>query len=194
MAKEDGANFWTAVPSILWFLLAGGGLLLFRTQLSLLLSSVVSRVQSGGALKLGTFELGASYVSPGGAPASAVVSERSDNGVRFEERRRYYEPNRRVFLVHRIGPSKQPGQLYDILLYLIPHKDSSLISVQQVDYYFGKHWGNKIFSVTDRATGFAIETSAYGSFVCTAELTFTDGQKTMLHRYVDFEMGAVGRG
>lgn len=82
--------------------------------------------------------------------------------------------------------------LYDIQLYIIPHKDATLASVSTVEYYFGKHWGNQIFVSNDRARGFPIGTSAYGSFMCTAELTFTDGTKTMINRYVDFEMGNVG--
>jgi hypothetical protein len=29
--------------------------------------------------------------------------------------------------------------------------------------------------------------------MCTAEVFFTDGESVMLNRYVDFEMGALGR-
>jgi len=191
---EKGANVWSALPSILWFLLVAGGLLLFRAQLAMLVSSLVWRVKAGGSLKLGTLELGASYVSAAGVAAATVVAEHKDDGSRFEERRKYYEPNRRLFLVHRISPSKQPGQLYDILLYVVPHKDATLVPVQHVAYYFGKHWGSKVFTVSDRASGFSIATSAFGPFVCTAEVRFTDGVVVMLSRYIDFEMGAIGKG
>ncbi len=109
------------------------------------------------------------------------------------------EPNRRLFLVHRLAPSKQPNQLYDILIYLIPHKDATLACVQKVDYYFGHHWNNRIFTSIDRASGFAISTSAFGPFVCTAEIHFTDKENTdkknpkMIWRYIDFEMGTIGK-
>ena len=52
--------------------------------------------------------------------------------------------------------------------------------------------GQPIFTSIDRARGFPITTSAYGPFMCTAKLYFTDGEEVMLHRYVDFEMGAIG--
>jgi len=61
-----------------------------------------------------------------------------------------------------------------------------------VEYYFGKHWGNQIFTSIDRARDFVITTSAYGSFMCIAKLCFSDGEQVMINRYVDFEMGAIG--
>lgn len=82
--------------------------------------------------------------------------------------------------------------LYDIQLYLIPHKHATLAGVSQVNYYFGKHWDNQIFTSVDRAHAFLIATSAYGPFMCTAELRFSDGEIAMVARYVDFEMGAIG--
>jgi hypothetical protein len=97
-------------------------------------------------------------------------------------------------LVHRIAPSTKQGQLYDILLYCVPHpnSDATLIKVKRVEYYFGKSWGRKIFTSIDRARGFAVSTSAYGPFVCTAEIHFVDGHVAMVSRYIDFEMGSLG--
>jgi poly(A) polymerase Pap1 len=92
--------------------------------------------------------------------------------------------------VHKVAPSSKEGQLYDILIYLIPHKDATLAPVTKVEYYFGKYWDDQLFLVTDRAHNFPIATSAYGPFVCTAELYFSDGTSCILSRYVDFEMGA----
>jgi hypothetical protein len=37
-----------------------------------------------------------------------------------------------------------------------------------------------------------ISTSAYGPFMCTAELFFADGERVFVNRYVDFEMGGIG--
>jgi hypothetical protein len=82
--------------------------------------------------------------------------------------------------------------LYDIQLYLVPHRDASLMNLSKVEYYFGRHWGNQIFTSIDRARGFPITTSAYGPFMCTARLYFTDGEAVIINRYVDFEMGAIG--
>jgi hypothetical protein len=92
------------------------------------------------------------------------------------------------------APSIKPEQVYDILIYLVPHpsSDASLAGVKRVEYYFGKSWGRNIFASDDRAHGFAISTSAYGAFMCTAEIFFSDGETVMVSRYIDFEMGALG--
>jgi hypothetical protein len=34
-------------------------------------------------------------------------------------------------------------------------------------------------------------TAAYGPFLCTAEVFFTDGNSVLLHRFIDFEMGTL---
>ena len=95
-------------------------------------------------------------------------------------------------MVHRVAPSNQPSQLYDVIIYLLPHKDAILNNISKVEYYLGPHWGNRIFTSVDRANGFPISTSAYGPVVCTAELHFTDGEKCIVWRYIDFEMGSLG--
>ena len=82
--------------------------------------------------------------------------------------------------------------LYDIQLYVVPHKDATLVNLSKVEYYFGRHWGGQIFTSVDRARGFPITTSAYGEFMCTGKLYFSDGETVMVNRYVDFEMGAIG--
>jgi hypothetical protein len=75
----------------------------------------------------------------------------------------------------------------------MPHKSASLAPVHRVEYYFGEYWHNRVFVASDRSTGFLVSTSAYGPFVCTAEVHFTDGAVAMLSRYIDFEMGHIGR-
>jgi hypothetical protein len=198
MDTLTGADIVTILPTLLWFALALVALLLFRNTLQELLRVAIWRVKSGSQLKIASFELGASYVSPQSdfSKKGGLFDVRVDEkGKRYEERRKYYEPNHFVFLVHKIAPSKEPDQLYDIRIYLIPHHNynASLASVQRVEYYFGKSWGNRIFTSIDRANNFAISTSAYGSFVCTAEIFFSDGTTVMTWRYIDFEMGAIGK-
>jgi hypothetical protein len=125
-----------------------------------------------------------------GSPIEQKVDRRH---VRNKERETHYEPNRGIFLVHKLTPSKIKDQLYDILIYLIPHKEATLTCIQKVEYYFGPFWNDRIFISTDRSSGFSIATSAYGPFVCTAEIHFTDGSTTIIWRYIDFEMGTVDR-
>lgn len=192
-----GSDVIAIAQSGLWFLSALGLALLFKDGLRELLRIATWRIRTGSQVKIASFELGASYVSAGDGLVGkgGLHDARADEGnVRFEERRKYYEPNRRLFLVHKVAPSKDPEQLYDILIYLVPHhKEASLAAVSRVEYYFGKSWGSRIFASIDRATSFSISTSAYGPFVCTASIHFTDGESVMLSRYIDFEMGAVGR-
>jgi len=198
MDTITGADIVTILPTLLWILFAFVVLFLFRNALQELLHVAIWRVKTGSPLKIASFELGASYVSPQsdfskkGGLFDVRVDEKDD---RYKERRQYYEPNHFLFLVHKISPSKEAGQLYDIRIYLLPHHDheSSLAFVQKVEYYFGKSWGKRIFTSIDRANNFAITTSAYGPFVCTAEIFFADGTRLMAWRYIDFEMGAIGK-
>lgn len=184
------------LPSLLWFFLTVLALLIFRKPIRELVSIMIWRVRTGSQLKIASFEIGISqyYVSPSGEKKNDGVYEvrQDEDGYRFKERDSYYRPNRRIFMVHKITPSEKEKQLYDILIYLIPHKDATLINVSKVDYYFGKYWGNSIFTSIDRANGFPISTSAYGPLVCTAEIHFSDGEKCMTWRYIDFEMGSIG--
>lgn len=196
METTASINLWTILPNLLWFIFALIALLVFRNDLRGLLSNVIWRVKAGAAIKVASFELGESYVSTTEdiSRKGGLIQIRVDeNEARYKERKNYYEPNRKVFLVHKLAPSKKPNQLYDILIYLVPHKDATLACIQKVDYYFGHHWNSRIFSSIDRASGFAISTSAFGPFVCTAELHFSNKESKMIWRYIDFEMGTIGK-
>jgi hypothetical protein len=196
-ASSPPSNVWSALPALLWFLLAALALFTLRREISTLFENLSWRLRTGAEVKLFSLELGQSYVAQsidGAADEMHFEHYPDKDGARWKERERYYLPSRHVLLVHRIAPSKHPGMLYDVQIYLLPHRGrGTLANVSKVDYYFGKHWGNQIFICTDRGRGFPITTSAYGPFMCTAELTFTDGEKVMIGRYIDFEMGAVGR-
>ena len=188
---------WNSLPTILWVGLALVAMLLFRSDLVLLVRTLSRRIRLGAGVKLGAIEIGQAYVEPGGGTVKggSIREVRKDaDGRRHQDREKYYQPNRLLMLVHRIAPSEHPKQLYDILLYLVPHptSDATLSAVKKVEYYFGKSWGSSIFTSYDRANGFAISTSAYGPFVCTAEIPCSDGEVVTVARYVDFEMGAVG--
>lgn len=186
---------WIALPGILWVALVLVALFAFRKELRLLVQALAWRVRSGAAVKLFAMELGEAYVSSGidsSRDESQVPYFFDQDGTRWRERERYYEPNRNIHLVHRLAPSDLPGMLYDIELYMVPHRGATLAAIDHVEYYFGRHWRNKVFVVNDRARSFRITTSAFGAFMCTAQLVFTDGERVMVNRYVDFEMGAIG--
>ena len=192
-ASATGA--WSAFPSVMWVLLAVFTIFLFRREIREVFQNLSWRLRTGAALKLFSLELGQSYVSPSVETAKneTALEHHTDTGEeRWRQREQYYKPNRNIHLVHRLAPSKAPGMLYDIQLYLIPHKDATLSNVRKVEYYFGRHWRRQVFTSIDRARGFPITTSAFGPFMCTAKLHFTDNETVIVNRYVDFEMGAIG--
>jgi hypothetical protein len=64
-------------------------------------------------------------------------------------------------------------------------------AVECVRYAVGEMWPGSPFTVTDQRNGFELRLSAYGPFLCMAEVHFKDGSACLLERFIDFEM-AVG--
>jgi hypothetical protein len=189
----DQSAFWPVVPSVLWIVLAAVVLWCYRKEISNVLREVAFRLRSGAAVKFASVELGSIFVAPGPEVSQRDKDSgvRTDSGrVREQERRAYRERARDVMLVHRLYRSREERQLYDLVIYVVPHKEASLAGVSRVEYFLGRYWGNKVFPSIDRSRGFAIATAAYGPLLCTAEVFFNDGTSAMLHRYIDFEMGA----
>lgn len=156
------------MPTILWVVFAISIVIIFRVDISRLLKTLSWRIRTGASLKVGVIEIGQSYVSPGAnlSDKSGYVETRKDeNQARYTQREQYYVPNRNVQLVHKLAPSERPGQLYDMLICLIPHGyGATLASVAWVEYYFGKSRGERIFISRDRARSFSVATSAYIAF------------------------------
>lgn len=126
---------------------------------------------------------------------AAALSQRSDDGEFHDSREGFRGEHGNLFLVHRLTPSREADQLYDVALFLVPSlRYGSLEGVRHVEYYFGKYWAGQIFKTVHRASGFLISTSAFAPFTCTARVEFSDGTRVFMHRYVDFEMGPLGSG
>ena len=104
-----------------------------------------------------------------------------------------YENNRGIFLTHVIEPSRREGQIYDIFIYLMRHQSFDLTDIEYAEFFFGHMWNNKIYKVKNTGGYIGIIPSAYGEFLCTCRVTFTDGYQINIHRYIDFEAGKVGR-
>jgi len=183
---------WSAIPSILWALIALGVIFYFRSHISNLLTALVVRVKDGAVLKVGGLEIGSAsglIATPGNfSKEDSRVGVYQDDKSRESQRHEIYKEARGAMLVHRLQKSSKDGQLYDILIYVIPHK-ASFAGLVAVEYFFGSFWGNKVYPSHDRSRGFPVVTSAYGSFLCTAKLIFNDGTSTIVYRYIDFEMG-----
>jgi len=192
-AQSSTPSAWAAIPGLLWFALVVILLVVLRKELRQILTELAWRLRSGAALKIASVELGSIVVVPGGevSQQEKEIGVRPDaDHVRERERAAYREKLREVMLVHRLYRSREEGQLYDLIIYVVPHKEASLAGVSRVEYFLGGYWGNKIFPSSDRSRGFAIATAAYGPMLCTAEVFFNDGTSVILHRYIDFEMGA----
>jgi hypothetical protein len=184
------------LSTALWILFLSVVFFAFRGEIRGLFRAVLGRLHGGAAMKIGAVEIGAVIAIPSRIEKTENLQTFRDDEDkrRKQERESYYKKTRRIMLVHKLFPSTESGELYDILIYLIPAFGGTLASVQRVEYYFGGlGWKHKIFSALDRSRGFPVLTAAYGPFLCTAEVFFNDGESVMVHRFIDFEMGhAVG--
>jgi hypothetical protein len=166
-------------------------LVLYGANIRRLLTALEDRLRAGGQIKIGALELEAVHVPQSGPiDKDKRVTASQDDGSRESEREAYYKAARGVMLVHQLYKSREKGQLYDALIYLIPHKTATLAGVVRVEYFFGGFWNNQVFTSDDRAKGFPVAVSAYGPVLCTARVVFNDGSAVTLYRYIDFEMGA----
>jgi hypothetical protein len=181
-----------------WPALALLVIVVFYSDAKILLQKVAARIEAGSAVKIGPFEFGSLQGIPAvgsdriGAAEFVLKSSHRASKEWSNVREAYYGPRERAAaLVHRLYRSRTAGQLYDALIYILPHKEASLAGVSRVEYYFGTFWGDRVFESTDRSRGFPIKVSAYGPFLALARLYYNDGSTRLLHRYIDFEMGDV---
>lgn len=112
------------------------------------------------------------------------------------ERADIYRDNHDLFLVHSIKPSSRENQRYDVFVYLAgSHGVQPSDVVDQAEFFLGRFWGNRVFSVRNPDVGrtIGIKTSAYGAALCICRVTFKDARRSpvILHRFLDFEMGWV---
>lgn len=179
-------------PDLLWIFFWVLLLVITKDFIKTAIITLLNRLKHGAGIKIGSFELQELKVKAGGQIQNKRFRTSEDlNNVRENERASLYSQQRGAMLVHKLYKSQKTEQLYDILIYLIPKKGCNLIQVTSVDYYFGKSWGRQIFTSNDRSNGFAIVTSAYGPFLCTAKINFNDGKNETAYRFIDFEMGDV---
>lgn len=182
-------NLWIASAAIL--------LKLLWHPINNLLTTFIKRIQAGAALKIGGLELSAFRIFPEMPLNNRKINVKSDP-QRESFRKKIYQEQKRLFIAHKLFPSSEPNQLYDILIYLISHNGQSgsgdLSSVEKVEYYFGPMWGNKVFESEERNSRFAVVVSAYGSgFLCLARIHIKgEPNPVEAWRYIDFEQGLLG--
>lgn len=177
-------------PDLFWIAFWIGLFWIFRKYIVETLKALTGRLKHGAGIKIGSFEMDGLKVGAGGVlPNNHFIITPDSDGKRNAERQKIYDDLRQVMVVNKLFKSQKDGQIFDILLYVVPKRGYNLIQLIRVEYFFGKYWGNKIFTSQDRSNGFAIATSAYGPFLCTVRLHFNDGTSVDTYRYVDFEMG-----
>lgn len=190
-------GLWSLLELALWVVLAVIVLGLLRPHLMRLLDELIGRIRRGAALKIFNIELGAIRVSSELPSFSPLIAEHEDlDGVWEGYRAAIYKEQRLVFVAHRLFPAQAAGQLYDILIYLVPHEDrgGTLEAISEVSYFLGPSW-EKIFTSADSGNRFGIVVSAYGKgFLCCARIKYHDGSSVDSWRYIDFEMGPLGDG
>lgn len=176
-----GHFVWIAVVPVAVCLVAGGYIKKFEVTEKGFVVEVPSDVKK------------AQEVTPGGKLPEGVAEAPWQI-----ERASEYKRTGGLFLVHVYEPSDEPGQQYEVFVYLVRHQKDSLkpmkiglSDVNQVEYYFGRSWGDRIFTVVNSGNNvLGIRTHAYGTFLATCRVTFRDKEKPpiLLHRYLDCEM------
>jgi hypothetical protein len=103
-------------------------------------------------------------------------------------------------LTHVCRRSKDDPRYFDIFIFLVRHQKGAsgpprrnLSEIKSVEFFFGDSWGNEVFSVRNGGEIIGIRTSAWGTFLATCRISFTDGAPPIvLHRYIDFQMAQDG--
>jgi hypothetical protein len=90
-----------------------------------------------------------------------------------------------------IYPTRKSGQLFEIYIYLIRHKLDNFSDIEEVEFFFGHMWGNRIYTEKPKKGIIGISTSAYAPFLCTCSVKFKNGEEIILDRYIDFEISKI---
>jgi len=107
---------------------------------------------------------------------------------RTKHRRALRDDRRDINLVHTLRSSPGRPGWYDILIYLVAHKDAQLSTVSYAEFFLGKYWHNRIYRATNEEGFVGISISAYGPVLCTCRVVFQDEHDAFLDRYIDFTM------
>jgi hypothetical protein len=192
--KDSALALWQILPSLLWVLLAATAVWYYREKIALIIETLIQRLKSGAAIKIGFLEF--SDIRVVIDESRPVLGESVTSFVEEERaplRRKIYTDCRSIFIAHRLFPSSEPNQTYDIWIYALAHK-SDIRDIDRIEYYLGEAWGNNVFVSTDQGKRFGILVSAYGSgFLCLARIHFKNAPAVDSWRYIDFEQGQIGK-
>jgi hypothetical protein len=138
---------------------------------------------------------------PGGEPGPSPEESNISVSLAFsgaddleETRVRRYQNYQGVFLVHSWRPSRQPGQVADIVFRLRQHGEGPLKAglVDHVEYALGRKFFTGPVLKINREDDFRLEVSAYGPMLCVARVCLTNGSSFDVERYADFDSDIYG--
>lgn len=197
------APYAPLLQTFIWLTLGGVGIYVFQQQIKGFFDTIRTRIERGSGLKAGPLEIGQDLrVLEDIEKRLIVTSEQAQNGSHdrtIDEwnilRHGIYQQNREVFLVHIVRPLRPIMEEYDVYVYLVRHDSQDFTDIEHAEFFFGKHWGNMVLWKPQKEREendlIGVATSASGPFLCMCRVTFQDGKKVDLYRYVDFEMARV---
>jgi hypothetical protein len=189
------APYVPLLQSVGWMLLVITCAFLLRRQIMQLVDIILTQIAQGSGFKAGPLEIGPNlytleYVEK--EPVGRVQDQKGSAGRSVDEwntlRHGIYQHNREVFLAHVTRPLQTNMGEYDVYIYLIRHDSRDFSDIEYAEFFFGKHWGNRVIKERGKDGLIGIATSALGPFLCVCRIAFKDGKKIDLHHYVDFEM------
>lgn len=111
------------------------------------------------------------------------------------ERDREYERSHHYMLAHVLGASNEPGQEYDVFVFVSRHRLHSpnppqhdgFDEIDKAEFFFGPSWGNQVFVINKTDGMIGVHVHAWGTFLATCRLTFVDRRPpVILYRFADF--------
>jgi len=117
-------DYVPVLQTLIWIIFFITIFLIFYKQIRDLFNVFKKRIEKGSSFKAGPFEVGEElreldYAKPYKVEKTNLIG--SDGKEREAHRTEIYKNNRGIFLTHIISPSKSPGQLFDIFIYLTRH-------------------------------------------------------------------------
>jgi hypothetical protein len=106
------------------------------------------------------------------------------------KRKRIYQENKCIFLVHSWRPSLTTHQVADIVIWLHEHFPGPLSKgeVEKVEYQLGPKFFKHPKVKSNAHESFRLEISAYGPVLCLARVYFKGEEAPItLERYINFE-------
>jgi hypothetical protein len=118
-----------------------------------------------------------------------------------QERCSIYNKNKDLFLHYDLEASNVTGQKYDVTIYLIRQskrnigrKRDDLRDVERVEFFFGPHWRNQVYTVENVGGTIGIVISAHGDFLAYCKVYLKgDPSPVEVHQFIRFPDATQGR-